>query len=262
MVRQVEACRTLEEGTPVAVLKYVISADGTEPIDVSISHLDPEMYGDPDIIGDELHINSLVTSNGQYQSVDPRYRSDSGGGVQQRFDSAQLFTIPFDSSSDVSLTWRLLGEELVVDGETSLCEGGGLLECEEFPEANITELQDLVRETVSKYTGLLWKVMRRNPYTGSKKFLKKISKFYRRALSVVTPMGSTYMCASPENLGERCEQIQVDKKRYFELLDDLFNACPRHGTKLCERMRKEYRRKYRSLLTEKFPPNLWRCDFS
>lgn len=262
MVDQAGACLTIEEGTPVAVLRYTTIPKDSSVVEIEVSHLDPAMYRDVSEPDDDLEINSLKDSSGVYQTIAPKYRSSGGAGTSQRFDETGEFSVPYDANSGLDLIWRFLGSETIVNGLTPLCEGGGVLGCEKFPEEDIRSIQNLARETLSRYLAEMWKVMRSNSYGNTSKFKKKVIRFYKKALAESNKLYETYICEDVSEIGPMCSAQPVRKSYYLSLLDNLFSLVPRGGDQRFKKARKSLRKRYQKLFRDRLPDEVWRCDTS
>jgi hypothetical protein len=262
MAESAGACLTLQDSTPVAVLRYNTLVDSELPIEVSVSQLDPEMYRDPSTDDDDLEINSLRDSAGVYQTIPNRYLTNEGSGVKQIFDETGEFSIPYDVATGLPLVWRFLGSETLVDDTTPLCDGGGILACERFSEEDILALQALARDSLSRYTKEMWKTMRRRGYKDTKKYLKKVIRFYKKTLAASNKLYGTYICTDINELENACEEQKVRKARYISWLTELFDHVPKGGEKRFGKAKKALVKRYRELFQSRFPDTVWRCDSS
>jgi hypothetical protein len=189
------------------------------------------------------------------------YDEHLGTGVstgQQIFNLSGTFTIPW-VQANAPYTISLLGEVSVVDIDAPICEGGGILLCDELPESSFEALRDEVRIVMSKYLKLMNRLTRSDDST--RRFKKAARRFYKRTLNLLVYTPVAYQCPPEQSLAPDCEITSIPKEQLLTQLDKLFSKNPPNGRgeRTIERLRKRMKRRLQRKINELFPDDYWSC---
>lgn len=252
------ACLSIVDGTPVAEVKYNLVDITQEDLPVGVTSLFSDLYNDPNTLEDDLAINSIVDNSLNYVLPFAEYLGTGSQTGQQIFHRSGTFVVPWDQAK-APYTGQLLGRDLYIDIDSPICEGGGILLCDEIPQSSFEALHDEVRTIMSKYLSLMERLTRSKEPT--RRYKRAARRYYAQSLRLLAYTPVPYQCPPDQSLAPDCELTSIQRKDVLAAIDKLFEVTPpgNRGSRTIERVRKRSRRKISQALDELIPDDYWLC---
>ena len=251
------ACLSIVAGTPIAEVKYNLSDYFADAVLVDITSLNSTLYKDETTLADDLTVNSIVNSSGEYVVPDEQYVTTVDGAGRQIFDTSGSFTIPW-LESKAPYTGLLLGREFTITSDSPICDGGGVLLCEQVPDSHIEQLKDECRVIMSKYLQLMERLVGRDGRT--RRFKRAAQRFYNRCLSLLDIPQQIYACPPDLSLEPECSAGTLPERELLSAIDKMFSKrIAGRSENTVDRVRNRSKRTFKRKIQELFPENLWMC---
>jgi hypothetical protein len=250
MVEQGGACLTIADGRPVVEFKY--NNFNNQDSQIPVTSLDPDLYGTPHSLDDDLLLNSIRNTQGTPTVPEAEQLAPPTFDKDQLFKAGSAsFSIPFDPNLG-SLTWHLLGQQLQVDGATQLCEGGGTSGCTQISTDMIYEH---FRGSVSGTLKLSAKLMKR----GRSPYLKTTPLAIIRTKNLLNSLAGAYRCPDNIALAAACVKRPFPIDELMKALESIFSRRSPVRQRDFDRLRAVYSKRYRNFLLTNYPKNVVQC---
>jgi hypothetical protein len=246
------ACLSLANGTPVVEVKYNLTDITRDEIGIDITSLHDDLYRNPSYIQDDLTVNTIIDSTGNYVLPDASHIRAG----QQLFDLTGTFTVPWIPSK-APYFGTLLGKSFAIDGNAPICEGAGLLLCDPIPTSHFDTIENEVRVVMSNYLKLMRRLGSRTER--ARNIRKSAARYYRQTVNLVSMLAPAYTCPVDQLIPPECYRAIFPEKPLLAEIDIMFRKGSRNAQRASSRLGKRSRKRLRRIIKQLFPTEFWIC---
>lgn len=258
LVEQVGACVGSSDSGYFAEFTYNNKSQRGTQINLPVTALNAELYGEPSTSEDDFLLNDIRRSDGEMILPDPVDLAGGPDTARQVFKpGVHSFTIPLHAGIG-PIVWSLLGSTLTVDSTAPRCvphETPVEQRCAQLTSADMKVIIKGMRQTV---TAVL-KTAARLTHKGTSPYVTSCPKALKRVIAFTRNLQGSFVCPVSQTIAQNCTRETVQLGDLFAAHESIFAKQSPVKPKVFQRLHDIYTNRFQQTVASSLPGEVIRC---